>query len=264
MHKISDNEYEKHIKNVLLREKEKNLYILGDIQQYGLQSETVECFVEGGLVEPNCIIMRFCESYVFYSPKNDFDLNIIQDFYTGKSVRCISGKQETISIISSLWHNSYTIENRMLRIDSNTCINDSQDESVSIKRLLLSDINEIQKFYLDIPEFAERFSGTEGLSRIVEQMNNGKIFGLYEGGNIISIAALSSMTSEFAMIDNVATKKELRGRKYGEVLIGKLCCEELREGKEFLCVYCNNPYAERMYKKVGFQEIGVYSLLYFN
>lgn len=262
MWKVTDENYE-YVERVLKKEREKNIYILGDIAQYGLDGEHVECFAGGELECIQYVLMRFCNSYVLYMPVLDLATEELHTFFQSRKVHCISGEGDTIKYIQGMFEGKQIIDNKMLKIDSKSVEVQEENRSQDIRSLSIEDISEIQRFYGEIEEFKEKFSGESGRKKIEEQFGNGKIMGLYKEGRLASIAALSAETAEFAMVDNVATAREFRRQGLGCQLLKTMCFQELVERqKEFLCVCCDDIRAEKLYKKVGFQEIGIYSMLY--
>lgn len=261
--KVSAQQYEKYIKKILLRKKEKNIYILGDVENYGLNNKMIEIFVDGDVQKPYCIIMRYGNSYVVYSPEEIIHAERIKDFLKEKSIRCISGEYKTICCLQEQWENSYIVKNTMLRIKKEMYKRGCDFIDSCIKCLDEKYIEDIQALYLEIDEYSDKYIGENGISRITEQIVNGKVYALVENEKIISIAGISADVREFAMIDNVAVRAGYRGKGNGKRLLTQICKREFDSGKDFLCVYCNNPIAESLYKAVGFKEIGKYGLMYF-
>ena len=66
-----------------------------------------------------------------------------------------------------------------------------------------------------------------------------------------------------AMIVGVATDKDYRNQGLASAVMSKLCEEVLNEGKE-LCLFYDNPSAGKIYKRIGFTDIGIWSMWSFN
>lgn len=265
MWKVTDENY-KYVEKVLRAEKEKNIYILGDIQKYGLNGNEVECFAGGECGEDiPFVLMRFCGSYVIYAPKPIDVTKELEVYFAGRPIHCISGDRMIINRIRDIFDDAVIVDNKMLKLDKTQLIYNGRCECVeeNIRELNEKDCFAIQKFYSGIDEFREKFAGNVGIQKIKEQFHNGKIMGIYEDGQLASIAALSAETEEFAMVDNVATAKEYRKKGLCYKLLKRMCeIEMYKNNKQFLCVCCDDQRAENLYKKVGFREIGIYSMLY--
>ena len=61
--------------------------------------------------------------------------------------------------------------------------------------------------------------------------------------------------SKSAMIVGVATRKG-----YMSKCLSKLC-NDLLERNKFLCLFYDNPKAGKVYHKLGFKEIGIWTML---
>jgi Predicted acetyltransferase len=262
MWKVTNENY-KYVERVLQKKKEKNIYILGDIAQYGLDSEQVECFAGGKLECPEYVLLRFCNSYVVYMPDPDIGLEELGIFFQEKEIRCISGENITIEKIAKIFPHSYIVNNKMLKLSGQQSDIGEHFKDEKIRLISEESLRDIQKFYCEIDEFSEKMRGDIGISKLKEQFYNGKIYGLFHTEKLLAAAALSAETESFAMVDNVATAKGFRKKGLGYRLLKRICYQELTKNKkDFLCICCSDRNAENLYKKVGFQEIGTYSMLY--
>lgn len=261
MWKVSVKEYP-YVRRMLEEDMEHNIYVLGDIARYGLDSEKIECFAGGSLEHPEYVLMRFGKSYVLYSSALELDMKELGAYFCGKEVHCISGKNETIEKIGALFPGSHIIVNKMLKLSGRQY---NLNECFENKTVLYTNksLGMVQAFYCEIDEFCEKMEGEMGRRKLEEQFRNGKIYGLHYGGGPVAMAALSAETEKFAMVDDVAVAKRFRKQGFGYELLKSVCHREIVEnGKEFLCVCCSDIGAENLYKKVGFVEISAYSMLY--
>jgi predicted GNAT family acetyltransferase len=63
------------------------------------------------------------------------------------------------------------------------------------------------------------------------------------------------------MVVGVGTLPSERKKGLAGSLVAKLCEDFLNEGKQFLCLFYDNPEAGSIYRKIGFTELGNYILL---
>ncbi|MNN97268.1 FR47-like protein [compost metagenome] len=63
------------------------------------------------------------------------------------------------------------------------------------------------------------------------------------------------------MLVAVATHPDYRGQGLATRVVAKLCTDLLAEGKS-LCLFYNNPQAGLIYKKLGFSDIGSWTMMY--
>jgi predicted GNAT family acetyltransferase len=62
------------------------------------------------------------------------------------------------------------------------------------------------------------------------------------------------------MVVSVMTRPGYRGRGYATACVSRLCADLLREGKR-VCLLYNNPAAARIYRRLGFGDIGDWLVL---
>ena len=259
MKKVTRKDFEK-VKSVLNTNPYFNVYILGDMERYGFDKEYLECYINDDVDHIQYVLMRFKDSFVLYANNDNFDLMELKSYFERRKIHCISGETKTINRLKSIFSNSEIIENKMLKLDKFGVL---ENDGYDIRKLSTYQINEIQKFYLQIDEFQSKFANQSGIERISEQFRNGSMYALYVEGEIASMMALSAETQSQAMIDNVATSKAFRRRGLSYNLLKQVCEYELVKcKKDFLCVYCSDIRAEMLYRKLGFEDVGNYSMLY--
>jgi predicted GNAT family acetyltransferase len=61
------------------------------------------------------------------------------------------------------------------------------------------------------------------------------------------------------MVVGVCTKEEYRKRGLASIVVEKLVKDVLAEGK-IACLFYDNPEAGRIYKRIGFKDIGMWTM----
>ena len=116
-----------------------------------------------------------------------------------------------------------------------------------------------------VEEFADSYKGEDGPQRCrrgnAENLKNGLLYGLFENGRMVCTAKTSADNSQSAMVVAVATDKSARGRGYASNVVSALCRASFARGKQFLCLFYDNPVAGRIYHRIGFETIGRYAML---
>ena len=69
----------------------------------------------------------------------------------------------------------------------------------------------------------------------------GRTYGIFEGERLACAAQTSAESSLSAMIVGVATDPDFRGRGYAKASVLKLCADCLEEGRQFVCLFFDNP-----------------------
>ena len=247
------------ILKLIADEPEINLYIKSDIENYGYEKDFVDYYGEfdkdGDL---KAILVRYFNSFNVYA-KGDYDVysfaEIIKSF---DDLSMISGRPDIIAEFDKTELVPKGIAKFQLaalkKINSNFKIADD----ICVKKACLSDIDRIVELRSSIKEFSIR-------SNLKELLKNEYIAGTAKGyyveadGKMAAYAQTSAESSTLAMVVSVMTADEYRGRGYASAVVKKLCEDRTAEGKT-LCLYYNNPIAAGIYKKIGFQDIGLWTM----
>jgi len=103
-------------------------------------------------------------------------------------------------------------------------------------------------------EINEAGSGGKG-GAVFESSNN------REGSPIrlklVSSVATTAETSDTAIIVGLMTLPEYRGKGFGTLCLLRICQDLINNGKTVYLTY-DNPNAGRIYRKIGFREIGMW------
>ncbi len=89
----------------------------------------------------------------------------------------------------------------------------------------------------------------------------GRIYYTEKDNQIISIAQTTCENMASAMIIGVATHKDYRNQGYTSSCLSKLSRDLIEEGMN-PCLSYSSPLAGRVYKKLGFNPIGKWTILF--
>ena len=256
MKKLSFNESKK-LFPFLSREKEYNLFIIGDIENTSPDADYMEIFIDGELEQPKGVLMRYYKFFVIYSP-DEMDYKsaaeIIRDF---KQAMILSGKTSCIDKITPYLKDMIKEESKMhfavlKEPNLDYCGLPVRRASIEDAGQLLDLLNSIEEFYVtDEESFNESLKKGTTRRYVVEK-----------DGKIVSTAASTAETSDLAMIIGVATLKEYRNQGLASCVVSKLCSDLLSEGKT-PCLFYDNPKAGKIYQRLGFREIGTWKMIRF-
>lgn len=137
-------------------------------------------------------------------------------------------------------------------------------EKSELRRLVPDDAAKVVALYLQIEEFCDLYK--EDNEKSIKEIrfnleNGGRSYGIFQNGTLISVASTSAENSVSAMVVGVATLPSERKKGLAGSLVAKLCEDFLNENKQFLCLFYDNPEAGSIYHRIGFTELGNYSLL---
>nr|WP_205093108.1 GNAT family N-acetyltransferase [Thalassobacillus pellis] len=237
-----------------------NLFIIGDIEAYGYEQDFQKLwgeFTEDGKLK--AVLLKYYGNYIAYA----------DDSFDGKEFAEIMEKDETFSVLSGLKEITSQIiphlkremkENRSLYYAK--CNDSSKLEGHSlvaeVKQASIEDIPAIVDLHRKTPEFEVSDSQQEGMERGMKK-GVARTFFIDQGGRIVSAASTTAENSLSAMVVGVCTLPEYKRKGYASACMIKLCRELLNEGKA-LCLFYDNPDAGNIYKRLGFEDIGMWMM----
>lgn len=247
------------------KEPEMNLFFIGDIENFGVENETVAIYLHEERDRWDFLILRFHQYFLLYSQYEDYNAQKAIEFLQGQRPDCISGKSVLLERIAPAFP-QWTIESTyMSRCD---CAEDSFSgpEGLAVRRLEKEDVPEAIDLLTDIQEFRRTYKKEEReeqIRRMAEEMAQGSkaAVGGFLDERLVTVASTSAENSESAMIVGVATASDCRGKGYASAVVSALCRDCFARGKKYLCLFYDNPVAGRIYNRIGFQELGEYGML---
>lgn len=262
------------ILSYIAKEPEINLFFYGDIENFGVDKEPVSVYAfpdEAGAygAEPawDALLLQFFDFYILYSQKDIFNAAVVADFLRERVVDSISGKTSLIRQITPFYPDRKLKSTYMCRLDRiNLPVAHSLPPDADMRRLGQEEIGAVVDLLAGIEEFAAGYKDAEAIRKGKEQMlanleHGCLLYGIYCGGALAATASTSAANSQSAMVVAVAVRERYRQRGYATALVEKLCEESFREGKQFLCLFYDNPDAGRIYRRIGFEECGEYAML---
>lgn len=249
----------------LQKEPEMNLFWIGDIENYGLEGETIAVHLHETRDRWDFLILRFHRSFLLYSQYEDLDVGEAVRFFRGQEPDCISGKMSLLEKIAPAFP-QWTIESTYMSRCDHVEGSPALPDALTIRRLGKEDTVDMIDLLSGIEEFAKTYKKEkrqEQIDEMNEEMEKGSktAVGGYLDGRLIAAASTSAENSESAMIVGVATVPEHRGKGYATAVVSALCCDQFAHGKKYLCLFYKNPVAGRIYNRIGFQELGTYGML---
>lgn len=261
------------------REPEMNLFFFGDIENYGLESETVSAYALSDGANWDCVLLEYFDMYLFYSQREDFQIGEVTAFLRSREIRSISGKAELIRQFQPYYPEMRLSETYMCRcnraalqavspkgeagMNDRTAVGNFPENTVELRPMTEKDVREIVALYQEIEEFAHTYGDPEKAQKELEvNFACGElVVGAFENGTLAAIAGTSGSNSRSAMLVGVATRPGFRKKGYATAVVREVCRRSFLDGKEFLCLFYDNPEAGRIYRGMGFEEIGLYDML---
>lgn len=250
------------------KEPEINLFILGDILGIGVDKKPVSVFLnkknDGSI---DSLVLKYGLNRVVYSDHDDFSSKEMAEFLlSDKRVGAISGKASVVERIATYFPTRKLEKTTMTSLQKKDIEKQTLPEGFIFKSCQSGElVEERASLELSIEEFGP-FKGDseeEKLCHIEQGLVSSKDEPLLimKGNEAIGMASLTASFSLGAMVVAVCIKKEYRGIGLGKALVNELCRRAFEEGKEFLCLFYDNPVAFKIYGGLGFAPVGAYDML---
>ncbi|MBK5473940.1 MULTISPECIES: GNAT family N-acetyltransferase [Bacillus] len=256
--KLTQNDHEQ-VLSFLKEEAAMNLFIIGDIEAFGYDTDFQElwgAFKENGTLKS--ILLRFHETFIPYS-KGEFIVADYEALLSAYKPLKLSGKSTIVERFETAPSVQLGAKNEMYFCE---CLNDSNLPSTpiheTIKLASLDDIERIMKLRSDIAEFPAANESEKMLRQAIET-NTGRTYYIEKDGAIIASSSTSAENSLSAMVVGVCTHPNYRGNGYASLILQKMIQDFTKEGRT-LCLFYNNPAAGRIYKSLGFKDIGMWTM----
>lgn len=249
--KLNSN-YDSTLMKYLKEENEINLFIIGDIENYGYDKDFQEIWGEindkGFLI---AVLLKFHSNLIFYS-RDNFDLNGFYNVMRQIDFKSLSGEKTIIEPFQNLFKFTEKKDMYFCKLDNSLNL-ENKSLSTEIKRLNLAEVEKIIKLHKKIDEF-DNFP----IEIVKRHFESGRTYYIEKDKEVVSIAQTTAENSISAMVIGVCTHPEYRKKGYASACVSYICNDLLKENKT-LCLFYDNPRAGNMYKKLGFIDIGTWT-----
>lgn len=241
----------------LLREKEWNLFMIGDLLNYGFDEEFLDYWGEydrGNQLKS--VLMRYYDSFIIYAQRK-FDSKAFAEIMNKYEYKILSGEKNTVNQMEK-----NIVANQKRQTYYAVLKNKEKLPSVDINIIEETKISDLQSLISLQEHKIDEFDNPPSIDRIERRYSSHTGRGFHiknEEGDIISSVETSAENNYAAMIIGVCTHPDYRHKGYATQLLIKTCEELLDEGKS-LCLFYDNPSAGKIYKRIGFEEIGIWSI----
>lgn len=253
-----------HILNYIAGEPVFNLFISGDIENFGIDNETVDLYVSIMDNQWDCLILRYLDNYIVYSQNDQYAVEPVAAFLQTQKISCISGKESSVAPLAPFFKRFNLRITYLSRMDQVLPQSYTLPQGYIIRNLNAEDAIDVVTLYLLVDEFAESYRNREQDAADAIALNlkkGGMGFGVYHQNRLVAVAATTADTETSAMIIGVATHPRHRQRGLASIAVRGLCEASFQKGKSFLCLFYDNPEAGAIYRRLGFVEMGRYALL---
>lgn len=241
----------------LKEEAEVNHYLISDIEEFGYNESFQEVYGEFYNNKLNAILLK-CFGFIMVYAKDEFNVKamteIIESF---GNFYMLVGKEGVVSKFEKTVSNLDIPEKNYYSILRSINPNFKENKNIVVKKTNINDLDRVVKLRDKIKEFKSSSRNFREVLLRDFETKTARGYYIEINGDIVSYAQTSLENDFSAMIVNVMTEERHRGRGYASACLNTLCKEVVGEGKT-LCLYYENPKAGRIYKKIGFEEVGAW------
>lgn len=238
-----------------------NLFIIGDIENFGFESEFQDVWVQTREEKTTGILLRYHDNFILYSKDLDMDVIEVAGMLETQSVKIISGKSDVIDRVFPYLKGAF--EKREMYFCELRNPDRLQGVNAEIKIAKAEDAGKIAAVYGRIAEFAGLYSADkENLKRQIEnriQSKEGVHLFMEQEGAIICHGNTTAETSVSGMIGGILTVPEARNKGLASQMVSALCRSLFERGKS-ACLFYDNPEAGNIYHRLGFEIIGKWAI----
>lgn len=237
-----------------------NVFIIGDIEGHGFHSSIQTLWGDfndkGNL---RAVLLKYDKNFIIYAPK-DFDAKGIATVINkDSSFSYLSGIEEMVNKLTPY----ITAQPKKPRVFyyakcESTRLLPPIPPEIIIERAQADDARDIIGQMKAIPEFAEGNYSVEHKQVSLEK-GLARAYFIKDQDTIVSSASSTAENSQSAMIVGVGTLPSHQKKGLATYCMSKLCRELLEENK-MLCLFYDNPSAGAIYKRIGFVDIGKWSM----
>ncbi|MEH7342546.1 GNAT family N-acetyltransferase [Bacillus sp. JJ1532] len=246
--------------NLLKTKAAENLFIIGDIEAYGYEQEFQKLwgeFNESG--ELIAVLLKYEENYIPFAVESFNAEGFAEIMSNDSAFKMMSGLKDITEKIEP-YLDKHLKRKRQLYYAKCTRLNINKNniDFSNVQQAFPHDAEALVELLNSIPEFSDSTITVERKRRGIENGTSRSFF-IMEEGKMVSTASTTAENSLSAMVVGVATLENYKKKGYATNCMLKLCSDLLHEGKE-LCLFYDNPTAGVIYKRIGFEDIGLWMM----
>lgn len=236
-----------------------NLFITGDIENFGYETDFQQIWGEWQSDDLIAVLLKYKGNFIPYA-KSYFDVKgFAEIILLDEQFQILSGIEEIINqfdpyISSKQKRTMYFAEltdHKKLKTD------DLRED------ILVADVEDVDAIFTlreNIEEFTASQATRESMLHTIET-KSGRTYFMKEGEEAIASVSTTAENSKSAMIVGVCTATTHRKKGLASKCLSALCEDVLKEGKS-LCLFYDNPAAGSIYHRLGFKEVGRWTMLH--
>lgn len=261
--KLTKENHEQVMK-LILPEASINLFILGDIEMYGYETDFQELWGDfdhhGHL---RAVLLRYYTDFIVYGLAG-YDAQGFVSIINGyDNHNIISGKQAILKGVQPYLKGNY--ENRgtyFLECRKETLkLSDEAGLRMRVKVAKPEDASRLVALLCSIESFTvnDVDEQEKQMAKSIED-RAGRCYFIEEGGQVVSMISSAAENTKSAMLIGVCTAPDYRMRGFATAIMSCML-QDLFKEKESVCLFYDNPKAGCLYQRSGFVELGIWTML---
>ncbi len=248
------------LETYLLAEPEVNLFNIGNLENNGLGGRCQAWGEFGADGRLRLVLMRYLRflNLNLREPDAPFDRDGVLWLLRGHDIISFAGERRSMASFGTIEGFKPPEHTHLCRLKEVACLEPAGINGSIARRLGPADIEMLADLYRSIAEF-QNFNRDNAALRAALEEGSGRGYGIEQDGRMVAAAMTAAENRASAMIIGVATRLAYRGRGYATALMAGLCRDLLAEGKT-ACLFYDNPRAGRIYHRLGFEEIGGWTM----
>ncbi|MGL4914164.1 MAG: GNAT family N-acetyltransferase [Romboutsia sp.] len=239
----------------LKKEPEFNLFIIGDIERYGYDNYFLNIWADiNRKGDIQGVLLKYFEYIIFYAD-GKYNVEGFAKLIRNTDYSEISGKSEIVSQLAKSLNLSKGRHVHFSKLSNYKILTECGSDS-KIKKIKFGNINKIVKLYEVIDEFENTSS-----DNIRNGLRTGRGYCVEIDSQVVAMAKSTSENKTHAMIVGVGTHPNYRKKGLATKCTIKICSELLKENK-IPCLFYDNEEAGKIYKRIGFKDIGYWTIYY--
>lgn len=255
--KLTEQDHEQTY-TFLKQEPSFNLFLIGDIEAFGYDQEFQELWGLFGEDDSlQAVLLRYHTSFIPYTV-GELDITTFSKQLQNYNPVMLSGKTNIVEQFENVANVKLGNRRDMYFCE---CLNADyikNEENKNVKLATVEDVDRIMNMRALIKEFSITPHGKKILKQSMET-KTGRTYYIEIDGVIVSSASTAAENSQSAMVVGVCTHPDYRGYGYASLILEQIIRDITAEGKT-LCLFYDNPAAGRIYKRLGFQDIGMWTM----
>ena len=248
------NSHHKKVIEYLHKEKEVNIFLLSDIERFGYDSYFFSIY--GGIDENGEIkgILLKCFEFIIFYAYDEFNVDEFAKFINDSECEEICGKSEVLEKLEPKINLKRYRKVNIFKLVNTNLLPSYKEDNIKLRKIRFGNLNKVVRLYEEIDEFENTT-----VDNIKSSLKTGRGYCVEREGKVVSMAKTTSENKSNAMIIGVGTHPKYRNRSYATKCVVKICNELLQE-KKIPCLFCDNERASAMYRMLGFEKIGYWSI----